>query len=281
MRRTLFLSLLFATFTLCGYAQKRIVKRPTPVKPTSKPSLSKDDVRRNKAMAVIRGIEKNMVRVEGGTFTMGTPEGWDVPYDNGKPCHRVTLSSYRISRYEVTLRQWRAVMGANKLQQEEWFVNECPVIYVTWYDCQKFIKKLNSLSGRHYRLPTEAEWEYAARGGNRSRGNMFSGGGRDNITEWKREEWASYPMKVGQFAPNELGLYDMSGNVAEWCQDWFGDYPASAQTNPKGPASGTLKVLRGGQHNSPYQDCIVTKRGSNKPDLFGYSIGFRLAMDAE
>lgn len=130
MKRTLFLSLLFAAFTLCGYAQKHIVKRPTPVKPAPKPKPSPD-----RGMAVIRGIEKNMVRVEGGTFTMGTPEGWDVPYDNGKPCHCVTLSSYRISRYEVTLRQWRAVMGANKLQQEEWFVNECPVIYVTWYDC--------------------------------------------------------------------------------------------------------------------------------------------------
>lgn len=289
MRHVLFLICLCFAIPTCGFAQKHVVKRSQKtVKTTPKPKNDSKTATHKKAgndnasaMTVIRNIEKNMVRVEGGTFTMGTPEGWSVPYDNGKPRHEVTLSSYCIGRYEVTLRQWRAVMGANKVQQQEWFVNDSPVIYVTWYDCQKFINKLNSLTGRHYRLPTEAEWEYAARGGNRSRGNMFSGGGRDNITEWKNDEWVSYPMKVGQFAPNELGLYDMSGNAAEWCQDWYGDYPTAAQTNPVGPASGSKKVLRGGQHNSPYQDCIVTKRGKDNPDNFGYSVGFRLAMDAD
>ena len=193
----------------------------------------------------VNGVSFNMVRVEGGTFTMGaTSEQGSDAKDDEKPAHQVTLSTYSIGETEVTQTLWEAVMGSNPSFRKG---SNRPVEQVSWDDCQTFIEKLNALTGRRFRLPTEAEWEYAARGGSKSRGYEYSGS--DNIADvaWYTEttnDKGTREVKTKQ--ANELGIYDMSGNVWEWCQDRYGSYSSSSQTNPMGPSSGSVRVNRGG-----------------------------------
>lgn len=215
--------------------------------------------------------EIEMVYVKGGTFTMGaTPEQDNDALDDEKPAHKVTLDSYYIGKYEVTNELWKAVMGGTIVSREGAKDNE-PVVFVSWYDIQRFLRKLNAMTGKNYRLPTEAEWEFAARGGNASRGYKYAGSNIRNEVMWY---WDNI-HEVGTKSPNELGIYDMSGNVEEWCQDWYGDYSSSSQLNPKGPNSGSERVARSGSNCS---NCRVSIRFSRTPDSRHNDLGFRLAL---
>ena len=225
---------------------------------------------------VIKQLVANMVCVEGGTFTMGvTAEQGRYAHDSEKPTHQVTLSTYYIGKYEVTQAEWQAVMGTNP---SEFKGDNLPVENVSWYDCQEFIRKLNELTGKQFRLPTEAEWEYAARGGKRSYGAKYAGDNDiDNVAwYWDNSNKTTHP--VGRKRANELGLYDMSGNVWEWCQDWHGDYSSASQTNPQGPGSGRNRVVRGGSWYNEARYCRLSHRGSAPPDWRLYYIGLRLAL---
>ena len=224
---------------------------------------------------VIKKLVENMVRVEGGTFTMGaTAEQGSNPNGDEKPTHQVTLSTYYIGKYEVTQAEWQAVMGTNPSGFKG---DNLPVESVTWFDCQEFIRKLNELTGKQFRLPTEAEWEYAARGGNKSNRTKYAGGSDiDNVAWYSDNSNGTHP--VGQKRPNELGLYDMSGNVYEWCQDWFGDYSSTSQTNPQDPATGTKRVLRGGCWFNDARICRLSCRDGSGPDYGGSDCGLRLAL---
>lgn len=231
--------------------------------------------------AVIQGIENNMATVTGGDFFMGCASGEeDDCSDNEKPRHKVSLPSFKIGIYEVTQKEWTEVMGANPST----FANlgdNYPVESVGYYDVQKFIDTLNAITGHKYRLPTEAEWEFAARGGTKSKGYKYAGS--NNLYEVGRFNKASEdgPTTVGSLLPNELGLYDMSGNVYEWCSDWFGEnyYQLRDGSNPKGPSYKTyVHVLRGGSFYEVDYQCRNTARWWGGSATYK-SVGFRLAED--
>ena len=225
---------------------------------------------------VLQKLIDSMVSVEGGTFTMGaTSEQGSDAYSDEKPTHNVTLSDYMICKTEVTQELWQAVMGSNPSYFRG---NNLPVEKASWNDCQEFIKKLNSLTGLQFRLPTEAEWEYAARGGNRSKGYKYSGSNDIGSVAWYYSPSSSKTHAVATKSPNELGLYDMSGNVYEWCSDWHGDYSSGSQTNPKGPTSGSYRVIRGGSWVIGARSCRVSYRGGNNPGSRYDGLGLRLAL---
>ena len=223
----------------------------------------------------VDGVPFKMIRVEGGSFMMGSPDNDSDAYDWEKPQHRVTLSDYYIGETQVTQALWKAVMGGNP---SNWKGDNLPVEQVSWKRCQEFIKQLNKKTGKTFRLPTEAEWEYAARGGRKSKGFKYTGSDDIGKVAWYdgNSESKTHPVKTK--IANELGLYDMSGNVWEWCQDWYGSYSNSAQTNPVGPSSGSSRVLRGGSWYLNAGYCRVAYRGSFSPDDRDRSIGFRLAQ---
>lgn len=225
---------------------------------------------------VIQKLIDGMVKVEGGTFTMGaTSEQGSDAFDKEKPTHKVTLSDYMIAKIEVTQELWQAVMGSNPSYFKG---NNLPVEHVSWNDCQEFIKKLNSLTGLNFRLPTEAEWEYAARGGNKSKGYKYSGSNDIDSVAWYYGNSSSKTHAVATKSPNELGLYDMSGNVWEWCSDWYGSYSSGSQTNPKGPSSGSYRVNRGGSWVSNAGYCRVSFRNGYYPGNRSSRLGLRLAL---
>ena len=223
----------------------------------------------------VNGVTFEMVYVPGGTFTMGaTAEQVDEVWDDEKPTHRVTLSGYYIGKYEVTQAQWKAVMGNNP----SWFKGDnLPVENVSWDDCQTFIRKLNQLTGKNFSLPTEAQWEYAARGG-KSGGTKYSGSDNIDNVAWYLNNACHKTLPVGTKSPNSLGIYDMSGNVYEWCQDWYGKYSSYSQTNPTGPGSGSSRVRRGGSWISGARYCRVSDRNSSSPDSSYGNLGFRLSI---
>jgi len=221
----------------------------------------------------VRGVSFNMVRVDGGTFQMGSNDS-EAESDE-KPVHQVTLSSYSIGETEVTQELWQAVMGSNP----SYFKGaNLPVEQVSWDACQEFIDKLNNLTGHRFRLPTEAEWEYAARGGNKSRGYKYSGSNTIDDVAWYdgNSGGKTHPGKTKQ--SNELGLYDMSGNVWEWCQDRYGKYSSGSQTNPTGSNSGNRRVGHGGSWNHNARFCRFSIRGASSPSLFRNHLGLRLAL---
>ena len=225
-----------------------------------------------------------MVLVEGGTYMMGNPDrDRNHEYAEDVP-HEVTLSSFYICKYEATEALWTAVMGSNPSYHK--LGDNYPVEQVNWYDCQDFVEKLSELTGRHFRLPTEAEWEYAARGGQRSRGYRYSGSYNLDEIGW-HEGNADHKREVGTKKPNELGLYDMTGNVDEWCQDKLGTdyYHHSPSINPQGPDRSTFKdnrCFRGGSFsdNEKYDELKVYTRNSSgfPPEEKCFYIGLRLAM---
>ena len=226
--------------------------------------------------AVLEKLIANMVKVEGSTFTMGaTPEQGNDAYEYERPAHQVTLSDYYIGRYEVTQKEWQAVMGDNP---SKFYGDNLPVDYVSWNDCQDFINKLNQLTGLKFRLPTEAEWEFAARGGKQSKGYKYSGSDNIGVVAWYTGNSGGKTHQVGTKEPNELGIYDMSGNVWEWCGDWYGSYSSSAQTNPTGPSSGSFRVLRGGSWYHSARDCRVSYRDYFNPSRRGSVSGFRVVL---
>ena len=259
-----------AQSTITRHKPKPAVTKPKPAaKPKTKPAP-----RRNSSAtglsAELNKLINNMVYVSGGTFIMGGDDSSDQ-----MPTHSVTLSSYYICKYEVTQALWRAVMGSNPSNFKG---NNLPVENVSWYDCQTFIKRLNSYTGRNFRLPTEAEWEFAARGGNYSRHYKYSGSNYIDDVAWYIDNSNKRPHPVGAKQPNELGLYDMSGNVGEWCSDWDGSYSSYSQTNPTGPNSGSFRVHRGGfwRYNAKY--CRTPERNSKTPDYCVNYIGLRLVL---
>ena len=230
---------------------------------------------------VLSGIEIKMVKVEGGTYTMGA-SGADIEaQDNEFPAHIVTLSDYYICTTEVTQQLWRAVMGSNPSFFTENVL--CPVENVSWNMCQQFLTKLNQMTGQNFRLPTEAEWEFAARGGNKSQGYKYAGSNDISEVAWYSGNASRKTHQVAQKLPNELGLYDMSGNVFEWCNDWYGSYYATnGQTNPQGPSTGSQRVFRGGCYEDFYNasstECRVTNRCNTWPEFTFESLGLRLAL---
>ena len=221
------------------------------------------------------GVSFTMVRVPGGTFTMGgTSEQGSDPYSDEKPTHQVTLSSFSIGQTEVTQELWQAVMGSNPSKFKG---SKHPVEQVSWDDCQTFIRKLNNLTGQNFRLPTEAEWEYAARGG-RSGGTKYAGSDNLDNVAWYDGNSGSSTHDVATKSPNSLGIYDMSGNVWEWCQDWYGKYSSSSQTNPQGPSKGSNRVYRGGSWGCYARLCRVSYRDCISPVSRGNYLGLRLAL---
>ena len=223
-----------------------------------------------------------MVKVQGGKYSMGFNES-DSPYldfkvpDNEKNAHEVTLDDYEIGETEVTVGLWQAVMGTVP------YLNDAdepmkPVGNVSWYDCQVFLRKLNAMTGRKFRLPTEAEWEYAARGGKFSRHYGFSGGNDMKSVMWFLDNADSKTQKVATRKPNELGLYDMSGNVWEWCYDRASEYTTSPQTNPIGALEGGTRILRGGSCAARWDACRITNRSYMPGKNFKGTFGLRLAL---
>jgi formylglycine-generating enzyme required for sulfatase activity len=226
-------------------------------------------------------FEPELVSVEGGTFDMGYKPGRDgdgnnAPYGDESPLHSVTVSSFRIGKYEVTQEQWEAVMGSNPSYFKK--SGDYPVEYVSWDSIQVYLTKLNALTGRAYRLPTEAEWEYAARGGSKSKGYWYSGSNTLGDVAWYDGNSSDFKHAVGKKSPNELGIYDMSGNVWEWCGDRYGAYSAEAATNPTGPETGSDRVLRGGSGYSTAARCRVFNRNGSSPGFRTDDLGFRVAL---
>ena len=224
----------------------------------------------------VNSVPFNMVYVGGGTFWMGATDEQAGDYlSNETPVNRVHLSSYYIGQTEVTQELWREVMGTNP----SYFLGDLqrPVERVSWNDCQTFLTRLNELTGKNFRLLTEAEWEFAARGGNKSQGYKYAGSNAIGDVAWHKSNSSNTTHPVATKAPNELGLYDMSGNVCEWCQDWFGSYTSGEKTDPTGPATGSSRVYRGGCWNNYATYCRVSYR-SYGGVLGNNEFGLRLAL---
>ena len=273
MKRYILFSLLLVV--LLSIAVQCTFRRPSKPKVESSNPKPKPDPT-IKLQAELNKLLDNMVYVSGGTFTMGaTSEQGSDAYDDEKPTHSVTLSSFYLCKYEVTQALWQEVMGVNPSNLEG---DNLPVEQVSWNECQTFIFRLNILTGKNFRLPTEAEWEYAARGGNRSRGYKYSGSNTLSDVAWYDGNGGSETHPVGSKSPNELGLYDMSGNVWEWCSDWYGTYSSSSQTNPAGYSSGSDRVFRGGCWYGVASSCRSSYRNYELPDFRHYSLGLRLAL---
>ena len=236
-------------------------------------AVQREQEKRRKALQeVLPELSKQMVAVPGGCFKMGrtSPFGGD---DDERPAHKVCLDSFSIGKYEVTQPLWTAVMGSNPSKVQG---STMPVTSVNWEDIQQFVHKLNSKTGKNYRLPTEAEWEYAARSGGKN--EKYSGSKTPDLVGWHIKNSDNTIHPVGQKASNGLGLYDMSGNVWEWCQDWYGKkyYQNSLENNPTGPLSGTHRCVRGGSHNKKAERMRSVNRAANSPDKYYNTTGFRL-----
>ena len=226
----------------------------------------------------VNGVQFTMVEVGGGTFTMGaTSEQGSDAWDEEKPAHEVTLSDYYIGQTEVTQALWEAVMGSNPSDSKG---GNLPVERVSWDDCQVFIQKLNQLTGKQFRLPTEAEWEYAARGGRKSRGCKYAGGNDIGLVAWYDDNNSGNRVHtVATKQANELGIYDMNGNVWEWCSDWYDGYQLSSQSDPQGPSSGSSRVNRGGICYGDARGCRVSDRSYNTPVGRFDVLGLRLSCN--
>ena len=195
---------------------------------------------------------------------------------SSSPAHKVTLSTYYIGLTEVTQELWEFVMGTNP----SGFTGDLkrPVENVSWNDCQTFVSRLNAMYGTEFRLPTEAEWEFAARGGIYSQGYTYSGSNYAFDVGWYGANSNNQSHRVATMAPNELGIYDMSGNVYEWCQDRYGSYSSTSQTNPTGPSSGSNRLVRGGGWKGVVGHCSVSYRFGQSPTTKDNFRGFRLAL---
>jgi sulfatase modifying factor 1 len=234
-------------------------------------------------------ISVQMVFVKGGSFYMGSddPQYHSPEFENERPVHRINVTDYYVAKYEVTLGQYRKLMGMyppayNGVDYGNKYCDDCPVVTLSFDDAQEFIKKLNARDHKNYRLPTETEWEYAAKGGKYAKGNKYAGNNKLSSVAWYGKKNGT-TSPVGTKDANELGIYDMAGNVAEWCQDWYGEdyYKGMVDvTNPKGPSEGKLRVVRGGSFYDGADDCRSVNRGRLEPKAHKWNVGFRLAMDA-
>lgn len=258
-----------AIMVLMGTVPAQEADRPENVKP----AMSGNDIvfRLNGEDYVYR-----MISVEGGTFLMGCSSAQESDCDSDElPAHSVTLDSYYIGETEVTQALWKAVMNSNPSNSRG---DNFPVEKVSYNEVKRFVGLLNELTGRTFRLPTEAQWEFAARGGDKSMGYRYSGS--DNLDEvaWYSDNAGGRTHPVGSLQANELGLYDMSGNVNEWCADWYGTYDSVPQSNPDGASSGTCHVNRGGSRSYSAKNCRVSNRSYNSPTTRFPDLGFRLVL---
>jgi len=220
-----------------------------------------------------KGVKLEMVLIPAGKFMMGSP-GAEVGRKDNETLHTIILSKpFYMGKYEVTQEQWQSVMGNNPSQIKG---ARLPVTNVSWNDCQDFIKKLNSRRNGFYRLPTEAEWEYACRAGTTT-SHSYGDSITKNDANWGAAQVPESIKGVGNYKPNSFGLYDMHGNVWEWCADWYGDYSGDALSDPKGAAMGDRRVLRGGSFSESDSKARSSYRLSESPTWLGVSIGFRLA----
>lgn len=233
------------------------------------------------------GVNMKMVYVEGGDFMMGgTSEQGAEAENDEKTLRRVTLDSYYIGAFEVTQGQWERVMGTSVSQQMgkaggtalKGTGPDYPMYYVSWEEAQAFCQELSRKTGKTYCLPTEAQWEYAARGGNKNEGTKYSGSWSIDAVAWYDGNSGNSTHPVGTKRPNALGIYDMSGNVWEWCSDWYGDYRTYDTQNPTGASSGSGRVLRGGSWRGSARYCRVSNRHNNSPGSRDYYSGFRVVL---
>ena len=260
------------TMSISGTLASNIASSSNGYASSSSVSSSNNDI----SIPVKNGISIDMVKVDAGSFMMGATSEMQNPYGDETPVHQVILTNdYYMGKYEVTQALWQAVMGNNPSKFKG---DNLPVESVSWKDCQKFISKLNKKTGRKFRLPTEAEWEYAARGGKKSRGYQYSGSSNISDVAWYAGNSSNKTHPVGTKQANELGLYDLSGNVWEWCQDCHGSYVSSSQTNPIGVESGTFRVRRGGSWLNSAWGCRSSYRYCDAPDYCFNYIGLRLVL---
>lgn len=238
---------------------------------------------------IVNGVSFNMIPVEHGTFIMGSESG----LSDERPVHSVTISKdFYIGETEVTQALWKAVTGHSPTSEgKAWssangLGNDFPAYYISWNDCQEFIAKLNELTEQKFRMPTEAEWEFAARGGKKSEGYIYSGSNNLDAVGWYDDNDAIFGPAFPDYGlhtvksklPNELGIYDMSGNVWEWCSDWYGTYSSSSVTDPAGPATGSYRVIRGGSWFYGATHCRSANRDDYTPTIRDNDLGFRLAL---
>lgn len=224
-----------------------------------------------------------LVRVEGGMFRMGgTAEQRTDPTSTDKPVHQVVLDSYYIGKTEVTRRLWKAVMGDAPTEGgNDWLADDMPQEWISWDDCQRFLHRLDSITGLSVRMPTEAEWEYAARGGRYSQHYKYAGGQDVTAVGWVYANSGKRTHAVAGLQANELGLYDFTGNVWEWCSDRYGLYPNSLQVNPQGHETGELRVVRGGSWDNATANVNLSTRQGRDPNYTFYDCGLRIALSAE
>ena len=230
----------------------------------------------NKITITTKGVSFSLIKVDGGKFQMGGTSEQEKARTDEFPVHWVTLSDYFIGETEVTNELWSAIM--NSTPSIIFSQPEQPVNNVTWYDCQKFVNRLSSLTGLHFTLPTEAQWEFAARGGNKSKNYIYSGSNNLKDVGWFKNNSKSNVKVIKQLKPNELGIYDMSGNVYEWCSDWYGLYKSEDYVDPKGPESGTQKINRGASAGEKDALARVSSRYTNNPNSKFQAMGLRLVM---
>lgn len=265
---------------------KKSSPRPSATRPASNNGASRTVTPSNGKVAqqktpqkksfTVNGISFEMVRVEAGTFTMGATSEMTDPWDREKPAHQVTLTrNYYIGKTEVTQALWKAVMGDNPASSKG---DNLPIESANWDSYMQFISKLNSLTGLNFRLPTEAEWEFAARGGNNSKHYQYSGSNNLEEVAWCFSNSNSTTHNVASKKPNELGIYDMSGNVWEYCNDWYGDYSYESTTNPTGPSNGSDRTFRGGCCYRASFRCRSSFRNYGNPESRYTNVGIRLAL---
>lgn len=234
----------------------------------------------------VNGVSFKMIAVEGGTFTMGATAEQTGAESDESPTHQVTLSPYYIGETEVTQALWKAVTGYSPTANgSSWsssygLGDSYPAYLISYDDVIAFITKLNGLTGMAFRMPTEAEWEYAARGGNKGKACLYSGSNTIGDVAWYSSNSGSATHPVATKSPNELGLYDMSGNLWEWCSDWYGSYTSASQTDPAGPSTGSSRVLRGGSWYIIASNCRVAFRLNGSPSHRGTYSGVRLAFSS-
>ena len=240
-----------------------------------------DDSGQETRTFTVRGVTCNMKLVEAGTFQMGSTTG----LSDEAPVHSVTITKdYYMGETEVTQALWKAVTGYSPtIDGYSWssiygLGDNYPAYYISYEDVQKFITKLNNMTGENFRMPTEAEWEFAARGGNKSIGYNYSGSNTIDDVAWYYENSSNTTHTVKTKAANELGIYDMSGNVWEWCSDWYDTYSSNSQTDPTGPTTGSIRVIRGGGRYGNATSCRCTDRDNGTPSSRYNGLGFRLAL---
>jgi len=223
----------------------------------------------------VEKLLEDFVFVEGGTFIMGSPETEEERYDD-ETQHDITVDSFYMQASAVAQELWEAVMGNNPSSEETG--SDLPVTDVNWFDSMEFIKAINELTGKKYRLPTEEEWEYAAKGGNKSKGYIYSGSNHIEEVAWYEENSEMRLQPVKKLKPNELGLYDMSGNVREWCEDWYEPYRLvqKSSQDPKGADDANRRVLRGGNWDEETPDCRSAYRYCSRPNTRNGLVGFRI-----